>query len=96
MTRLYPSARAVLAGKKVPEEPPRPAETKNGPLGSAKAEELGIALLKALRAGDVAEVARLLSEGADPNAVDNNGETPLHIVPGRNPELAPVLLAAGA
>lgn len=65
--------------------------------GSARAEESGEALRKAIRAGDVAAVQRLLAAGADVNAASETGRTPLYraALSGRT-EVVRVLLAAGA
>ena len=47
--------------------------------------------------GAVAEVARLLATGADPNARDDNGWTPLHFASQENSaEIVRALIAAGA
>jgi len=47
--------------------------------------------------GAVAEAARLLAAGADPNAQDDNGWTPLHFASQENSaEMVRALIAAGA
>lgn len=38
------------------------------------------ALIDAATIGDVSKVRKLLQEGANPNTVDQNGKTPLHVV----------------
>ena len=49
------------------------------------------------RAGDVESVNRLLEEGADPNAVDAQGDTPLHAAMAcQNPEIVTLLMDGGA
>lgn len=55
------------------------------------------ALFKAVRAGSLREVRRLLAQGADPNIVDATGTTPLHIAAywGEN-EMIKALIKAGA
>jgi len=39
--------------------------------------DINVALINAAKRGDTNEVKRLISEGADVNAVDQNGNTPL-------------------
>ena len=47
--------------------------------------------------GDVSDVARCMQTGADPNARDGGGRTPLHnVAPSGNPGMVRALLAAGA
>jgi len=56
-----------------------------------------IPLHYASAAGDVPTVHRLLAEGADPNAADDNGMTPLHFATQESRlEVALILLDAGA
>ncbi|XCA33060.1 MAG: ankyrin repeat domain-containing protein [Wolbachia endosymbiont of Polyergus mexicanus] len=42
--------------------------------------DINAALINAAKRGDTNEVKRLISEGADVNAVDQNGNTPLHLL----------------
>ena len=59
--------------------------------------ELGAKLIAAVKAGKVEEARRLLEEGADPNARDERGFTPLHLACARgNQELVELLLERGA
>ena len=47
--------------------------------------------------GDAAEIARLLAQGADPNARDGNGRTPLHVaVFAAHPDAVRALVRGGA
>src|SRR5437879_4573669 len=45
--------------------------------GSASAQELNLGLLRAAKAGDNAQVQKLLGQGADPNTRDKDRSTPL-------------------
>jgi len=59
--------------------------------------ELGAKLITAVKAGRVEEARRLLEEGADPNARDERGFTPLHLACARgDQELVELLLERGA
>jgi hypothetical protein len=65
--------------------------------GSAMASEPNERLCSAARRGDVAGIAAALLAGADPNAFDGFGETPLHYAAGGGYVGAiAALLAAGA
>lgn len=57
-------------------------------------------LMNAAGSGDISEVRKLLAHGADPNGMNEYGETPLHVSaipsdPGVRGELLKMLLAAG-
>ena len=71
-----------------------PAPSRAQPARDIAADELRDAASR----GDLAEVERLLKAGADVNAKDNNGWTPLHWAAAKNPTPAvlEVLLKAGA
>nr|UVF58849.1 ankyrin repeat protein E2 [synthetic construct] len=59
--------------------------------------DLGKKLLEAARAGQDDEVRILMANGADVNATDNWGDTPLHLAAVRGHlEIVEVLLKAGA
>jgi len=74
-----------------PAAPAAPAAT------PARRPELGAKLITAVKAGRVEEAKRLLEEGADPNARDERGFTPLHLACARgNQELVELLLERGA
>ena len=60
----------------------------------APPEPAGTPLHQAVRQGDVAAVERLLAQGADVNATDEYGRTPLHLAD--DPKIAEMLLAKGA
>ena len=54
-----------------------------------------LALHTAARQGNIAEITRLLAEGADPNARDKHGATPLHrAAASANPEIVTILIDA--
>jgi len=56
-----------------------------------------VRLRNAVVRGDVDEVRRLITAGADPNAVDRDGWSPLHDAAwGDRPEIATLLIQAGA
>ncbi len=60
-------------------------------------EPAGTALHQAVRRGDVAEVERLLAQGADVNAKGEYGSTPLHVAAEKGDvKIAEMLLAKGA
>lgn len=64
---------------------------------AARRPELGAKLVAAVRAGRAEEARRLLEEGADPNARDERGFTPLHIACARGDAgIAELLLERGA
>jgi ankyrin repeat protein len=70
----------------------QPAANPNGALNSGKTY-LGLAA----SAGLYKIAAALLSHGADPNLLDANGDSPLHLAAGRdNTDVARLLLDAGA
>ena len=60
----------------------------------AKNQDLKKALLEAIDNDNVLEVKSLLHTGADTNAKDNDGMTPLHVC--RNANVARLLIDAGA
>nr|XP_056704944.1 cyclin-dependent kinase 4 inhibitor B-like [Euleptes europaea] len=53
-------------------------------------------LASAAAAGDLAGVRRLLQEGADPNALNSYGRTPIQVVMMGSPKVAELLLQEGA
>ena len=66
-------------------------------LGACGKQDTGVALLKAAETGDVADLEGLLQKGADPNATDEFGRTPLMMASlnGRT-EVVPALIEGGA
>jgi cytohesin len=61
--------------------------------------EMGSPLHQAAARGKAADVSRLLAAGADPNAVNDRGQAPLHLAATRNedgPPIVAALVQAGA
>jgi uncharacterized protein len=88
---------ALGSGGDVP-RPAEPAQTRTrASLSPRQPQSLGDALHAAVRAGNLDEVKRLVSAGADVNARDPLGSTPLFVAAwSGNTEIASFLLAHGA
>jgi ankyrin repeat protein len=87
----YPFDQGKIMSSKHPKRKPRPGVDRYGrtPLHNA--------LVPLFEKVNIQEIARLLKEGADPNAQDDDGFSPLHFAAQESlPEPARLLLNAGA